>query len=262
MKNKFNSSFSVKSVILGAWNQINGNKMTILIPFVFLVALNAVFFCLDISSLIMKPMMPVLQSAHNIPNFFITILYSIVTWSLYSLTVFPLLIGCLGLGIIIIRKEPVQMKTVFVSYKHVIPLSRAFFFLLIRNLLSICIFLMFINITTFVISMFLISYFTMSYSLAFSLIIDKKMTVKQALHTSQVMTENNKFKVFALYLSLFTLLLISALTGLLLIWAIPTIVLAYGILYTNLVDQKETILEKDTMLYSFENNTVLVEFHS
>ena len=86
-------------------------------------------------------------------------------------------------------------------------------------------------------------YLLVSYQIAMPLAVDKKLGPWEALETSRKIIGHRWFTVFGFNLVAMVLLALSTLLfGIPLIWTVPTLLIAYGILYRNLAG-----LEADTL---------------
>jgi uncharacterized membrane protein len=78
-------------------------------------------------------------------------------------------------------------------------------------------------------------YLTVAYGFALPLVVDKNLGAWEALEASRKAVTHHWFKFFGLYLVLLLIMFVSAIPlGIGLIWTIPLIMIAYGILYAKM----------------------------
>ena len=113
-------------------------------------------------------------------------------------------------------------------------------YLLIPLLFRRAVFLLFIGFLLLVLPGI---YLLVSYQIAMPLAVDKKLGPWEALETSRKIIGHRWFTVFGFNIVAMILVALSSLLfGIPLIWTVPMLVIAYGILYRNLAG-----LEPDTL---------------
>ena len=135
----------------------------------------------------------------------------------------PLAAGMMMIGVKIAREEEVSGTEVFAHFDKVLPLAVAIVLTYLLVALG------------FVLLILPGIYLMIGYALSLPLIVDKNLGPWQALETSRKAVTKHWFAVFGfmiviglLYLAGFLALVIG------LIWAVPTLSIAYGILYRNM----------------------------
>jgi len=83
-------------------------------------------------------------------------------------------------------------------------------------------------------------YLSIAYFFSYALVVDKGLGVWEAMELSRKTVTEQWFKFFGLALLSILLIIISAIPlGIGLIWSIPTIYIAYGLLYHHLFDDED-----------------------
>lgn len=86
-------------------------------------------------------------------------------------------------------------------------------------------------------------YLMVAYSSAIPLLVEKKMGLWEALETSRKTITKRWFSVFALYLIVFVVIMISAIPlGIGLIWTLPFAILLSGVIYRNMFGVEQATL--------------------
>jgi len=84
-------------------------------------------------------------------------------------------------------------------------------------------------------------YLAISYTFVLPLIVDKKMGIWEAMELSRKTITKQWFKFFGLTILAVLFIVLSAIPfGIGLIWSIPTVYIAYGLLYHRLFDESES----------------------
>ncbi|MCJ7765028.1 MAG: hypothetical protein MUP09_03725, partial [Thiovulaceae bacterium] len=139
----------------------------------------------------------------------------------------PLSIGLLLLGYSRANDEELRIDSIFNYYVLVWPL---FFAALLTTLLT------YIGFALLILPGI---YLTIAYSFTLPLIIDKKLGIWGAMEVSRQAVTKHWFSVFAVFLALICLTIISAIPfGIGLIWTIPLTVIAHGIMYRKIFGWK------------------------
>ncbi|WP_066960360.1 hypothetical protein [Microbulbifer sp. Q7] len=135
----------------------------------------------------------------------------------------PLAAGMIMIGVKIARDETVSGTEVFAHFDKILPLALGM--ILMYLLIGI----------GFILLVLPGIYLMIGYLMMMPLIVDKNMGPWQALETSRKAITKHWFPVFGFFIVI-ALLYIAGFLALLigLIWAIPTLSIAYGILYRNM----------------------------
>jgi uncharacterized membrane protein len=140
-----------------------------------------------------------------------------------NLIMMPLMVGIMILGIKRSVDAPIKAGFIFGYYSKMIPL------LLTMILMYIMI------IIGFLLLILPGIYLSVAYYMALPLVAEKDMSPWQALETSRKAITRRWFSVFALFIILSIIVFISAIPlGLGLIWTMPLMIIAFGVLYRNM----------------------------
>ncbi|WP_160152076.1 hypothetical protein [Microbulbifer sp. ALW1] len=141
----------------------------------------------------------------------------------------PLGAGMMMIGVKIARDEQVSGTEVFAHFDKILPLA-------------VCMILTYLLVTLgFILLVLPGIYLMVGYCMSIPLIVDKNMGPWQALETSRKAVTKHWFPVFG-FLIVMLLLYVAGFLALLigLIWAIPTLAIAYGVLYRNMFGGAES----------------------
>lgn len=141
----------------------------------------------------------------------------------------PLMAGMVMIGVKIARDEQVSGTEVFAHFDKVLPLAAATV-------------LMYVLMTIgFILLVLPGIYLMVGYIMSMPLIVDKNLGPWQAMEVSRKAVTKHWFGVFGFMLVMFLLYLAGLMALVIgLIWAIPTLSIAFGILYRNMFGEHET----------------------
>ena len=140
----------------------------------------------------------------------------------------PIMVGITMLGIKQARDERLEIPSVLNYFSFLLPI------LLSYIAMSLMLFIGFMLLILPGI------YLAISYSFTYALVVDKGLGVWEAMELSRKTVTKQWLKFFALALLGGLIIMISAIPlGIGLIWSIPTIYIAYGLLYHHLFDEEE-----------------------
>jgi len=199
-------TFSIMGVLKEALNRSNGVKWT------FMASMLLYFLIQFIIAFVLILLMPQIEDYLNL---------------ILTILTLPIAVGIIILGISRARGEVISVKQVF-NYFGSYP------FLLLGYIL----------VTLFTVLGFLAFiipgiYLSIAYIYTLPLIADKNISVWNAMELSRKTVTHQWFRFFGLGIVSFFFILISAIPfGIGLIWSIPTVYIAYGLLYHRLFDEE------------------------
>jgi len=197
-------TFSITGVLKEAFNRSNGVKGT------FIASLFLYFLIQLTIAFILISLIPQITDYLNL---------------IVSMLTLPIAVGIILLGITHARGQTITFKQIF-SYFGSYP------FLLLAYIL----------VTLFTIVGFIALvipgiYLSVAYIYTLPLIVDKNLDVWNAMELSRKTITQQWFRFFGLGIVSFFFVLISAIPfGIGLIWTLPTVYIAYGLLYHRLFD--------------------------
>jgi len=205
-------SFSITGLLKEAFDRSEGVKGTIVGAFIIYVIVAVLV------SGVLEIFFP---SADSIINAIIQALISA------PITV-PIVVGIFFLGINHARGFEINIPSIFDYYGMMVPITITFV------LMYVCIMLGFVLLIIPGI------YLAIAYSFAYPLLVDKELGPWEAMELSRKTITKQWFKFFGLTLVSAIFIIVSAIPlGIGLIWSIPTVYIAYGILYQNMFDGVE-----------------------
>lgn len=135
----------------------------------------------------------------------------------------PLIAGMMMIGVKIAREEDVSGTEVFAYFDKILPLALGMILMYLLVGLG------------FVLLILPGIYLMFGYMMMLPLIVDKNLGPWQALETSRKAVTKHWFAVFGFFIVMMLLYIAGFLALIIgLIWAIPTLSIAYGILYRNM----------------------------
>ncbi len=200
-------TFSIFGVVKESFNRTNGVKWTFI---------SALLLYLLIEFVIAFALLLILPGVEHYLDLILTIL------------TLPIAVGIIILGISRARNRELSFKQIF-DYFGQYP------YLLLGYIL----------VTLFTILGFIALvipgiYLAVSYAYALPLIADKNMSVWNAMELSRKTITQQWFRFFGLGVVSFIIIILSAIPfGIGLIWSVPTVYIAYGLLYHRLFDEEE-----------------------
>jgi hypothetical protein len=209
-----------------AWGRVDGNKGTIWMAMLFyvgLAALISIFFGL-------------LDGGPTDPNSieppsFIEMIGNLVS----ALVLLPMGVGLAFVATAIALDKTPNPKSLLGWYDNTLKL---FFTYILMNVLIL------VGLLLFVLPGI---YLMVSYQIALPLVVDKKLGPWEALEASRKVIGHNWFQVFGYdIVAVLVLMLSSVLLGIPLIWTVPAMVIAYGILYRTAVGIEPQTLHRTT----------------
>ena len=213
---------SLGSWLSEAWERVAGNKGTVWMAMLFYIGLafliGMFFGFLDSGPVDTQELQPP-TLIETIGNF------------VSALVLMPMAVGLGFLATALAMGESPNPKSLFGWYDNTVKI------ILTAFLMNILIFL---GLLLFVLPGI---YLAVSYQLALPLAVDKKMGPWEALETSRKVIGHKWFMVLGFdFIAVIVIVLSSALMGVPLIWTVPMMVIAFGILYRTAVG-----IEADTL---------------
>ncbi len=218
-------AFSIRAIISESWEKVKGFKGTfflaflIYIGFVFLVSLP-----FEISAVFAR-------SAVEDNN--IIVLIAFVKQIAVTLVTTPILVGVIIIGM---RRSANVSSRASSVLNYFGSMGRLFVTMLLMYIMLIIGFLLFIIPGI---------YLSIAYYMAMPLVVEKGMGPWQALETSRKVVSKHWFKMFFFGIAMMLIMIVSMLPlGIGLIWTLPMMMIAYGIIYRNMFGlRKETLAE-------------------
>jgi uncharacterized membrane protein len=210
--------FSIGTVIGEAWQKTHGSKgafnMAMFLYFILLIAVSVGVQLLTV---------PLLSAVEPGQPSAPVVVMAIAGQLLINLVCMPVAMGLFMLGLRAAVGANLEATSIFGYF------SKMFSLLMTLILMYILI----------VIGFFLLVlpgiYLMFAYYLAMPLVVEKGLSPWQALEASRKAVTHRWFSVFGLMLSLMVIVLVSAIPlGIGLIWTMPMLIIAYGILYRNI----------------------------
>lgn len=200
-----NYDFAIGDLIKEAWNTIDGHKGTIwlgcILYAIIVGALAAFFEVIGSGSMGKKVLFQIIQTAVSM----------------------PLMAGLYMMGVKIVAKVPVTAGEVVAYFNQFLNLAIAGVLIYVLVIIGV-IFLILPGI-----------YLGVAYGMALPLIVEKNMKPWEAMETSRKAITHHWFKIFGLYFVLVLIMMLAMIPlGLGLIWVVPLMIVAYGVLYTKM----------------------------
>ena len=142
----------------------------------------------------------------------------------------PISVGIVMLGINRAREQEIHIHDIFNYFNDFPQLLLAYFFMVI------------LIVVGFMLLVLPGIYLAVAYSFALPLIVDKKIGVWEAMELSRKTITKQWFSFFGLGIVAALFLIVSAIPfGIGLIWSLPTVYIAYGLLYHRLFDDVDEV---------------------
>ncbi len=219
--------FSISGVIKAAFEQIKGVK------WIFMVAVLAYAVISTIASVVLGLVFPTDPANPGVNDFIVAILSLPITT--------PLIVGIFMFGVKRARGEELQLNDLFSYFVIVWPLMLALIVMDIMILLG------------FVLLIIPGIYLSIAYTFTLPLVADKGLGFWEAMELSRKAVSKRWFKFFFFALAAMLIVIISAIPlGIGLIWTIPMIYVAYGLLYHRIFDE-----EKPQTADAFESEPIV-----
>ena len=227
--------FSVGEILSEAWERVSGAKLKIV---------GAMFIYIVIASLATAVISLFLDSQpyHDAGDTLRGVITDMVVGWIASPITIPISIGLLLLGYARANDEELRIEAIFNYYVLVWPLVFASILITI---------LTYIGILLLVLPGI---YLSIAYSFTLPLMVDKKLDIWGAMEVSRQAVTKHWFTVFGVNISLVLLTVLSAIPmGVGLIWTIPLLMIAQGIMYRKIFgwkvhDPLNTEIEKEPHL--------------
>ncbi len=208
-------NFSIGAVLSEAWDKTSGTKWPIHLAFLyyFLVAL-AIIIVLFITTAALS----FGSSSDGLAGFFQIILQIAI-----NIILLPLMLGIIIMGIQRAAGRDINANTIFGYFSKTFSL---FATMLIMSIMLAIGFLLFILPGI---------YLSVAYYMALPLVVEKNMGPWQALETSRKAVTRRWFRMFGFLFIMSIIVAISIIPlGIGLIWSLPLLIIAYGIIYRNM----------------------------
>ncbi|SFP00642.1 hypothetical protein SAMN05216601_104238 [Ectopseudomonas composti] len=207
--------FSIGDLLSESWSKVKGTKGIIIGGFlVFYVVLLAATF-------ILGGIVGIFSALSD--NLFIMFAGEIVISLLASALAYPFMAGINMVGIRRAADQPLNFNEIFSHFGRTVPLIITAVVMMLLIYLGM-ILLLIPGI-----------YLAVAYLLAIPLVVERGLSPWQALEASRKAITQHWFKVFGLFLLLGLIVMISAIPlGIGLVWSIPLMVVAMGVLYRTI----------------------------
>lgn len=212
--------FSIRKIISEAWEKTSGSKGTIWLAIllyivVFIPVSLIIPFLLDLLGL--HAPIPGQGFSTN------SIIQMIVSQLLINVVVLPLGAGFMMIGLKRVVGAPVSATEVFGYYHKTLPLFGTLLLMYVMIAIGFCL-LVLPGI-----------YLSIAYYMAMPLVIEKNLSPWQALEASRKAITHHWFRIFGLGIVLMLIFMLSMLPlGIGMIWTMPMLMIAYGIIYRNM----------------------------
>ncbi|MDA3946425.1 MAG: hypothetical protein PF439_07075 [Helicobacteraceae bacterium] len=212
--------FSVGEILTEAWERVSGAKLKIVgAMFIYIVIAS---LATAVVSLFLNAK-PYYDAGDQITGFTIDM---IIGWIVAPITI-PLAIGLLLLGYARANDEEIRLESMFNYYIVVWPLFFASVLITILTYVG------------FALLLLPGLYLSIAYSFTLPLIVDKKLDIWGAMEVSRQAVTKHWFTIFGVNMSLVLLVVLSAIPmGIGLIWTIPLVMIAQGVMYRKIFGWK------------------------
>ncbi|MFI8579935.1 hypothetical protein [Ectopseudomonas khazarica] len=207
--------FSIGDLLSESWNRVKGTKGIIIGGFVvFYVVLLAATF-------ILGGVVGIFTALSE--NMLVLIVGEILISLLASALAYPFMAGINMVGIRRAADQPLSFNEIFSHFGRTVPLIITAVVMMLMVYLG-----MFLLLIPGI-------YLAVAYLLAIPLVVERGLSPWQALETSRKAITQHWFKVFGLFIVLGLIVMVSAIPlGIGLIWSIPLMVVAMGVLYRTI----------------------------
>lgn len=209
--------FSIGGVLGEAWDKVGGSKWQFILASIFYFLISVVLMvAMSVVSL-------VLPGAGSGEGGAIAVIVSMLIQLGFNLIMLPIAMGLFMMGARRSMDVPVEATSVFSHFSKMLPL----FLTSILMMILIMIGLLLLVLPGI--------YLMFAYYMALPLVVEKGMGPWQALETSRKAISKRWFSIVALFILLGIIVTLSAIPlGIGLIWTIPMMMIAYGVLYRNM----------------------------
>ena len=213
-------SFRVGEILSEAWERVNGAKLKIIAAMFIYVVIASI--ATAVVTFFLDP-----QPYYDAGETFRGLMTDLVVGWLVSPITVPLSLGLLLLGYSRANDEELRIESIFDYYILVWPLVFASIF---------------IALLTYIGLMLLILpgiYLSIAYSFTLPLMADKGLGIWGAMEVSRQAVSKHWFTVFGVNVSLILLVVLSAIPlGIGLIWTVPLVMIAQGVMYRKIFGWK------------------------
>ena len=207
-----------------AWDRVNGNKRTVWMAMLFYLGLA---FLIGMFFGVLNT--PPVDVSELQPPTLVEAIGNLVS----ALVLMPMAVGLAFLGTALAMGGKPNPKSLFAWYGHTLKIF------LTGLLMNVLIFIGFLLLVLPGI------YLAVSYQIALPLMVDKKLGPWEALEASRKIVGHHWFKVLGFDLVALLVIMLSAfLLGIPFIWTVPALVIAFGIMYRNMVGLEADTLDK------------------
>jgi len=207
--------FDFGGLIEEAWQMVRGSKGIVILGF---IVFYAVMWMLSTVATVLVSLMGVSDT-----DFVAMMVSQTIIGAIATALAYPFLAGVTMVGIRRAAGQPISVNELFSHFGRAVPLISAA--LLITLLTYIGFFLLVIPGI----------YLSVAYMLAIPLIVERGLSPWEAMEVSRKAITQHWFKIFALFLLLALIQLVSMIPlGIGLVWSIPLWVMSMGILYRTI----------------------------
>ncbi|RDH81400.1 MAG: hypothetical protein DIZ80_15040 [endosymbiont of Galathealinum brachiosum] len=214
--------FTIGSILSEAWAKTGGSKWIFMLGFIlYFLTFVGIIIALGI---VIAGLTAVTQEPAIVGFFQFVIQLGI------NLIVMPMVMGIFMMGVRRSVDAPISSGMIFNYFSKMLPLFVA---VILINVLVIFGFILLVIPGI---------YLMISYGFAMPLIVEKGMRPWQAMETSRKAITHRWFSVFFLFIVMFVIVMIAMFTVIGLIWVLPMLMIAYGILYRNVFGVEATTI--------------------
>ena len=204
-----NYNLNIKEIFAEAWNKTSGTKLTIFLCFLILGLVSTVL------SLLTTAISPSVGVG--------AILVSIVLNLLTTLITGPLGAGLFMIGVKCAVNKPISVNEIGKYWHKILPIFGVYVLMYLLIILG------------FIALIIPGIYLSVAYMMALPLVVEKNMGVWEALETSRKAITKKWWVMLGVVIVSFVVAIIGMLPLFIgLIWAMPVILIAYGIVYRNM----------------------------
>jgi len=208
--------FTIGGVLSEAWEKTSGAKWPVLLSFIlYMLVMVGVMFAMTMVT------MGIMAASQDPSGGAVVV--QLLMQVVINLIAMPLVVGILLLGVKRAVDAPMKAGSIFSYYSKALSL----FLTLILVYLMVMLGLLLLVLPGI--------YLMISYYMAMPLVVEKGMSPWQAMETSRKAITHRWFSVFGLGIAMMLIMVVSMIPlGIGLIWTIPMMVIAFGVLYRNM----------------------------
>ncbi len=218
--------FNISEVLSEAWEKTSGAKGTFILAFVIYIAISMGL------SIVAQIFMAIIVSITT-NNEIAIIIFSIIQQLVFNLILMPVSLGVFILGVRRSANAPIQAGSIMGYYAYALRLFSTMLLIYLMVMIGF-IFLIIPGI-----------YLGVAYYMAIPLVVEKGLSPWEAMEVSRKTISKRWFTMFFFAIIVMLIVLVSMIPlGIGLIWTMPMMLIAYGIIYRNMFGiRSETLAE-------------------